>query len=189
VNLNLLSAQHSFILVIDIQGKLARIVNQGEAIIKRNQWLLSIATELNIPIWFTEQYPQGLGETVEELHTWRMPANTVAKTRFSAYETLLQHSVFAGFLKQGPQRQQVVLTGAESHVCVLQTALDFAHHGWKVFVVADAVASRSEQSKTLALARMREAGIHIVNGEMVAFEWLNDSTNEHFRAISRNYLR
>lgn len=189
MNSNLLSAQHSFILVIDVQGKLARIIHEGEAIIKRNRWLLSIASELNVPIWFTEQYPQGLGETVEELHTWRTPANTVVKTRFSAYETLLKHSGFAGFLKQGPQRQQIVLTGAESHVCVLQTALDFAHHGWSVFVVVDAVGSRAEHSKTLALARMREAGIHIVNAEMVVFEWLNDSTNEHFRTISRDFLR
>lgn len=180
---------HSFVLVIDIQGKLARIIDQGEAVIKRNQWLLTIANKLNVPIWFTEQYPQGLGETVEELLAWRTKANTVTKTRFSAYETLQQHQGFSAFLQQNQGRNQVVITGTESHVCVLQTALEFAHHGWSVFIVADAVGSRTAESKALALARMREAGIQIINGEMAVFEWLDDSASERFKQISRNYLR
>ncbi len=180
---------HSFVLVIDVQGKLARIVDQGEAIIKRNQWLLAIADKLSIPIWFTEQYPQGLGETIEELHAWRTKANTVTKTRFSAYETLYQHQGFSAFLQHNLARNQIVITGAESHVCVLQTALDFAHHGWSVFIVADAVGSRTAESKALALARMREAGIQVINSEMAVFEWLNDSASKRFKQISSDYLR
>ncbi len=185
----LLNEHRSLVLVIDVQGKLAPVIHQGAEVIERNQWLLSVVTELNIPIWFSEQYPQGLGETVPELHKWRTPINTVIKSHFSAYETLQRQDAFVAFLKRNPNRNQIILTGTESHVCVLQTALDFVHHGWSVFVVADAVGSRTRESKEFALSRMRQAGVNIVNGEMVVFEWLNNSATERFKHISRNYLR
>ena len=77
----------------------------------------------------------------------------------------------------------------ETHVCVLQTVMELLESGRKVFVVEDAVGSRRDADKTLALARMRDAGASIVSREMVAFEWLRKADSDLFREISRNFLR
>jgi nicotinamidase-related amidase len=82
-----------------------------------------------------------------------------------------------------------VLTGAESHVCVMQTALDLLALGKEVFVVAEAVGSRRPEDRQLALERMRQEGCRIVSREMVAFEWLHEAGTETFRAVSREFLR
>ena len=77
----------------------------------------------------------------------------------------------------------------ETHVCVLQTVMELLAGGRQVFVVEEAVGSRRESDKALALARMREAGASIVSREMVAFEWLRKADSDLFREISRNFLR
>lgn len=86
-------------------------------------------------------------------------------------------------------RPQMVLLGTESHVCVLQTALDLRLAGKDVYLVADAVSSRSSGDVELALARMRAEGVRVVSREMVAFEWLHRAGTEPFREISREFLR
>lgn len=89
----------------------------------------------------------------------------------------------------GLGRDQIVLVGAEAHVCVLQTALDLQAVGKEVYLVADAVSSRTPRDADLALARMRSEGVRIVSREMVAFEWLHQSGTELFREVSRDFLR
>jgi nicotinamidase-related amidase len=84
---------------------------------------------------------------------------------------------------------QLVVCGMETHVCVLQTVMELLAGGRQVFVVEEAVGSRRESDKALALARMREAGASIVSREMVAFEWLRKADSDLFREISRNFLR
>lgn len=86
-------------------------------------------------------------------------------------------------------RPQMVLLGTESHVCVLQTALDLRLAGKDVYLVADAVSSRSSGDVDLALARVRAEGVRVVSREMVAFEWLHRAGTEPFREISREFLR
>ena len=86
-------------------------------------------------------------------------------------------------------RRQIVLTGTETHVCVLQTALDLLSLGKEVFVVAEAVGSRRLTDKELGLARLRQEGCRIVSWEMVAFEWLRQAGTDIFRQISREFLR
>jgi isochorismate hydrolase len=82
-------------------------------------------------------------------------------------------------------RPQAVLAGMEAHVCVLQTALEMAAAGREVFVVADAVCSRTEANHANALARLRAAGVVVTNMESVLFEWLRDASHEQFRGISK----
>lgn len=82
-----------------------------------------------------------------------------------------------------------MLTGTETHVCVLQTALDLLALDKEVFVVAEAVGSRRASDKELALARLRQAGCRIVSREMVAFEWLHKAGTDLFRQVSHEYLR
>lgn len=180
----MINEQDSFVLVVDIQGKLAPAIDHADDIIAANQWLLRVAAELNVPSLFTEQYPQGLGHTVPELSTWQTPENTCTKSHFSAW----QEPTIQAAIKQ-LERKQAIVTGTESHVCVLQTVLDLRSAGYQVYVVDEAVGSRKASSKALALARMQQAGAEIVNNEMVAFEWLHDSATERFKHISRTYIR
>lgn len=181
---NLIDAQNALLVVIDIQERLLPAIHHSEQLVERTNWLLKIASELGVPAWFTEQYPQGLGHTIEKLRTHHSVANTIEKSHFSAW----QAPEFQKMLRIN-ERQQIILVGMETHVCVLQTALDLKHFGFDVYVVNDAVSSRTEASKETALKRMEQAGIHIVNAEMVTFEWLHDSANPMFRTISKNYLR
>ena len=81
-------------------------------------------------------------------------------------------------------RRDTILCGMEAHVCVMQTALDLAESGYRVHVVADAIASRTAQNRDLAVERMRKAGVGIVSTEMVLFEWLRTAGHPEFRAVS-----
>jgi len=86
-------------------------------------------------------------------------------------------------------REQIVVIGAEAHVCVLQTVLDLRAVGKEIYLVADAVSSRSPRDVELALERMRAEGVRVVSREMVAFEWLHQAGTDRFREISREFLR
>lgn len=174
----------SFVLVIDIQTRLAPAIDQGDALITRNRWLLEVANELSVPVLATEQYPKGLGRTVEDLQPALAHALVLEKTHFSAFaERDIVDKV------KSLNRPQVIVTGTETHVCVLQTVLDMQGAGFQVFVVADAVGSRTADNKALALQRMRDAGCVVVSSEMVAFEWLQQSATDEFRHISKTYIR
>jgi nicotinamidase-related amidase len=78
----------------------------------------------------------------------------------------------------------VIIAGIEAHVCVAQTAIDMAQAGFGVFVVADAVSSRTEASVALALTRMGQAGIQVINTEMAVFELLGKAGTPEFKALS-----
>ena len=169
----LASAADSALVVIDIQERLAAVMPSRDAVVRATGILIEAATRLNVPVLLSEQYPKGLGATVAEVAR-KLPesATRVEKTCFSASPAL------------AVTRRQVVLAGMEAHVCVLQTAMEFAAAGLDVFVVADAVCSRSEANYRNALARMQSAGIIVTNSESVIFEWLRDAAHEHFRALS-----
>ncbi len=170
----LLRAGDSSLVVIDIQERLAATMPERESVARATGILLEAAGLLGIPVTLTEQYPKGLGRTVREVAA-KLPAGAVQveKTCFSASPVLAL------------DRPQAVLAGMETHVCVLQTALELAATGREVFVAADAVCSRSEANHRNALARMESAGVVVTNTESVLFEWLRDSTHEQFRTVSR----
>jgi nicotinamidase-related amidase len=167
-------AAGSTLVIIDIQERLAAAMPAREAVIRSTGILLEAASRLDVPVLVTEQYPKGLGPTVAEVAR-KLPGSAIRieKTSFSACAVL------------PPTRPQIVLAGMEAHVCVLQTALELAAAGREVFVVEDAVCSRSEANCANALARLRAAGVTVTNAESVLFEWLRDAAHEHFRLLSR----
>ncbi|MFC3606219.1 hydrolase [Stutzerimonas tarimensis] len=177
----LIKADRSLLLLVDLQERLAPAIADFEAVLRHNLWLAELARRLNIPLAATEQYPTGLGPTVSALAEKLPPGNTLEKIHFSA--------VADGCLAALPDRPQIVLTGTEAHVCVLQTALELLSSGKEVFVVAEAVGSRAPRDRQLALERMRQEGCRIVSREMVAFEWLGRAGTEQFRQIHREFLR
>lgn len=174
----------SFLLLIDIQERLAPAIDQGTALIACNAWILQIANQLGVPVVVSEQYPQGLGTTVAALQKHLTEATFIQKTHFG----LLAEDAICAQLNT-LQRAQVIVTGTEAHVCVLQSSLQLLAAGFQVFVVEDAVGSRVNRNKVLALQRMRDAGCVVVSSEMVAFEWLHKSATDEFRHISKTYLR
>ena len=179
----LMNRDQSVLLVVDIQERLLPHIHDGGPVLENAVWLVKVAQRLDVPVMLSEQYPKGIGPTAAVLRGLTSPAAIADKLHFSC--------VAAQCLKglPGSERKQAVICGIESHVCVLQTALEMKWQGREVFVVAEAVGSRKPQDKELALARMRGHGIEIVSREMVAFEWLKQAGTDIFREVSRDFLR
>lgn len=180
----LIECAESCLLVVDIQERLLPAIHEGERVIENTAWLMQIAQELEVPLLVSEQYPKGLGHTVPALQSLTPQGALVEKIHFSCAASPACRERLDAL-----DRKQVVVTGVEAHVCVLQTALGLVSAGQEVFVVADAVSSRRPADATLGLERMRAAGVQIVSREMVAFEWLHRAGTEQFREISRRFLR
>ncbi len=180
----LLTAEHSLLMLIDLQSKLAPAIHNNAEVEQHCRWLVEVARELAVPVLATEQYPQGLGVTVPALLSLLKSEEILEKIHFSAAQ---EPHIQAALADTG--RRQIVLCGTETHVCVLQTALDLVTAGYQVFVVAQACGSRRDSDKQLALGRLQQAGAGIVSREMVAFEWLQRAGTAQFRHISKGWLR
>lgn len=162
------------LLIIDVQFRLMPAIEQAEHVITTCGTLIKAATLLDVPVLATEQYPQGLGQTVDGLLPSGVPV--VEKTTFDACKT-------PDFLERLALHKDIVIAGCEAHVCVLQTALSLIRHGKSVYVVVDAVGSRMTQSREIALRRMEAAGVQLVTMEMVLFEWLVDAKHTSFKQV------
>ena len=179
----LMDANRSHLLVVDVQARLMPAIHEGESLARHVNLLLEAAKRLMIPVTVTEQYPKGLGATLPEVQE-ALPADalTLPKTSFSAARNPEIAERIATL--RGSGRDQLVICGAEAHVCVLQTALEFRSAGLDVFVVADAVSSRSPHSVSAACARLLHAGCHWVTTEMAVFEWMGEAATDDFRALA-----
>lgn len=174
-----LTPDNSTLVVIDIQDKLLTKLPHAAALVKNAGFLIDAAVLLDIPVRATEQYPKGLGPTTAEIAR-RLPGAATAKTAFSCCGA----GTFLEELKM-LQRPNVVVVGAETHVCVQQTSLDLLAAGLHVVVAADAVDGWGAADHTFALNRLERSGATISTAEAVAFEWVRDSTHPQFKAVSQ----
>jgi nicotinamidase-related amidase len=172
-----LHARDGGLLVIDVQEKLVSRMKYGPSMVARTALLIRVARELGVPVWATEQYPQGLGPTVPELAG--LVPDRPSKTTFHCCEV---PELVEGLHGRGVRH--VTLAGIETHVCVAQTALELLKMGFLVQVPADAVASRGSLDWEIALRRMEHAGAVVTTTEAVLFEWLGSSEHPKFRAVS-----
>lgn len=168
-----LTAAQAALLAIDFQARLMPAIDGAAAALANAKRLLDAAALFDVPVLFTEQNPRGLGRTVPEVAPGNA-APVLEKTAFDATRA-------GRFFDLLPARADVVVTGCEAHVCVLQTVLGLIGTGKRVFVVADAIGSRKPESKAAALARMARHGAEIVTTEMVVFEWLASADHARFR--------
>lgn len=176
----MLNREKTILVAIDLQDKLLPAMNSEEGVVAASKKLVEGAEILNVPYIFTQQYTKGLGETNEDVRSAVKGEFThVEKNTFSAYLT-------EGFVDTitASGRKQVVLFGVETHVCVLQTALDLMENGYEVHIVADCVSSRFESDEIIALERMKEAGAVVTTAETVLFELLKGSKEAGFKEIS-----
>lgn len=175
----LLSRDRSLLLVIDFQERLLPVIDRGAERLARTRLLLEVARLLEVPVVASEQYPKGLGATVGELRDRLRPEEIYAKLAFSCGR---DEGLVRAVQESG--RDQLVIAGIETHVCVLQTAIDFRSRGLTVAVVADATGSRDEERRQLGLERMRQEGVAILHSEMAAFEWLEQAGSDLFRKVA-----
>lgn len=175
---NRLDALRSALLVIDFQEKLCPTIPAAEAVERQLVRLVEVAHLLNVPAAATVQYPKGLGPLVSSLQeAFPSPEEKLA---FSA---AVCRDALDGWAADG--RDQIVVVGIETHVCVQQTVLDLIAEGQRPFVVADAVAARNDTDHQIALQRMRDNGATITTVEAVMFEWLGTSDRPEFKPISK----
>jgi len=177
----LVNADNSQLIIIDVQTQLAKVMSDRKTLLKNCGILISAARLLQIPTSITEQYPKGIGTTEPALtETLAEQYQPVEKTCFSSCDA----DAFAARITQYPERNQLVICGIESHICVLQTAIDLLKTNKQVFIVADAVDSRAKKNKRIALRRLQQAGTIITCTESVIFEWLKDAKHTHFKTLS-----
>lgn len=175
----LISANRSQLLIVDVQERLAPAMHGLEPVIKSIGLLTAAATAVSVPMTVSEQYPKGLGATLSEVGEMAGDAPRCEKNHFSCFgdDALAKRLVTQ-------DRDIVVITGIEAHVCVLQTALGALEKGFRPVVVADAVTSRTAQNKDLGIQRLRAAGVTIASAEMVAFEWIEKAGTPAFKSIA-----
>lgn len=166
-------------LIVDIQERLTPALHEAERFTAACTLLIQGLHALGIPMMATEQYPQGLGTTLPEIKSLLPDTPFVEKTRFSAVLPETED-----FIRRH-NAQNIVLIGAETHICMLQTALDLRAQGLNVYIPAECAASRNPANKTNGLEQMRAAGITVGNGESLLFALLRDAKHPAFKTISK----
>jgi nicotinamidase-related amidase len=173
-----MAAGDTGLLVIDVQEKLMAKIPAADDVVRNIAFLIDGARLAGLPVLATEQYPKGLGPTVPELAR-RLPERP-DKVAFSCCAV---PSVVESFSRAA--RSRVVLAGIESHVCVLQTALDLLANNFRVYLPVDAVASRHGVDHELALRRLEQAGAVLTTSETCVFEWVGGADHPEFKKVSQ----
>jgi nicotinamidase-related amidase len=178
-----LDRERTALVVIDVQERLfpAMDADHREEVMRNIKVLTAAARRLNLGTLVTEQYPKGLGHTLQEVKD-ALPAGVqpVEKVAFSC----LGVDAFRSRLTATGARQ-ILLSGIEAHVCVLMSALDLLAEGYAVHIVADAVTSRTQANWRLAMAQLRQAGAVVTTTETVLFQLLGQADTDDFRELAR----
>lgn len=167
------------LICIDIQEKLVQMLNNSEAIVKNVTTLMQAASILGLDVLVTEQYPKGLGLTVENIKSIN-DFTIVEKTTFSALRTFEFNEKFNQFGKKN-----ILIFGIETHICVLQTVIDLLKDNYNVFVVSDCSSSREENNHNIALEIMKQKGAYIITLEIALFNFLKSSKHPNFKEIQQ----
>ena len=176
---NLLDRKSTALVVIDVQEAFRNVIPQFEQIAVRISTALRGFHILEVPIIVTEQYPKGLGPTVEEI-TLSLPEGNVPleKRAFSACGA----GPFMKMLEEFDV-SQIVICGIETHVCVSQTAHDLLERGVEVHVAQDAVTSRTAANKQVGLHKMEQSGAIVTSVETALFELLGAAGSDEFKQV------
>ena len=174
----MLKREEAVLVFIDVQGKLHEIMHKKDVLDGNLEKVIRCAQLLEVPIVGTEQIPEKLGSTSEPFKSLLADVPMIPKSAFSCCGE-------PKFMEQLERlgRQQFILIGIETHVCVYQTAIDLMEFGSEVFVVADAVSSRAPENKALALQAMRDAGAQILPMESILFALLRDAADPRFKEL------
>ena len=176
----MLDIEKCSLVVVDIQGKLAQLMYGKESLFKNIQILIKAAKILSIPIIWCQQCPSALGATVPQILQLLTDNEPIDKASFSCCGEEQFNSKLDIL-----NRQQVLLCGIETHVCIYQTAVDLRQKSRDITVIADAVSSRTLENKQIAMAKMETMGVNISSTEMVLFELLRTAEHPQFKQIAK----
>tara|TARA_X000000950_G_scaffold255754_1_gene320655 strand:- start:3495 stop:4046 length:552 start_codon:yes stop_codon:yes gene_type:complete len=182
----LIDKNDSILLLVDIQEKLIKKIHEFDNIITYSKKLVEIFSILKLPVIYSEQYPNGLGKTVDsiEYELKQIEALKIEKTSFSCISNRDDTEIRKIFHKN-----QIIICGIETHICILQTAIDLYNKGYEVFIIDEAVGSRDNNHKNLAFDRLTKLGISLINFEMLLFELTRDSKDENFKELSKYIIK
>src|SRR5690625_4492826 len=176
----MIEVKYTALVIIDVQGKLSKIMHQSKEVLKNIEILIQGAKLLEIPVLWLEQYPKGLGPTTTEVKQHLSDQEPVAKMTFSACQT----DEFQQQLKQ-INKKNLLITGIETHICVYQTVKDLLTAGHYVEVVTDCVSSRTLADKQVGIDKMKSLGASVTSVEMALFELMQTAEHPNFKEISR----
>jgi nicotinamidase-related amidase len=174
-----LDKDNTLLVIIDIQDRLAAAMKVRDEVIKNCQNMVELSNMFNIPIVVTEQYPKGLGQTVAEIKNALQAYQPIEKLTFNCCD----EPAFLSEIKKF-NKKNIILTGMETHICVLQTCIGLLNVGFNVHIVRDAVSSRAKDNWKTGIEFMRDAGAVITCTETVLFQILKVAATKEFKAIS-----
>ncbi|HBH87346.1 MAG TPA: hydrolase [Syntrophaceae bacterium] len=172
----MLTRNNTVLTIIDVQGNLAQVIDLRDIVIENIRKIIKGCQVFDIPILLTEEI--NLGPTIPEITDLIPETRPIIKVSFSS----CGNEEFVKAL-QTLERKQVLLAGMETHVCVYQTAVDLIARGYEVQIIADAVSSRSQHNREIALHKMRDYGVIWTSTEMVLFELLKTAADPKLRNI------
>jgi nicotinamidase-related amidase len=176
----MLDIQNCCLVVVDVQGKLAQMMHDKQALFKNIQILIKAAKILDIPILWCQQCPMLMGATAPEIAELLTDSQPINKSSFSC----CGDEQFNEKLK-ALARSQILLCGIEAHICIYQTAVNLLANDYEVTAVADAVSSRVLENKQIAISRMQAESVKIGSTEMALFELLRTAEHAKFRQIAK----
>lgn len=176
----ILKKESTALLIIDIQEKILPVIRNIDIVLDNTLKLIKGFKSMQLPIYYTEQYPKGLGPTSSKILDELSGFTAYQKMSFSCFGA---ENLFNEF--RSKKITQIVVCGVESHVCVQQTVIDLLANDFQVNVAADAISSRRESDYVIALDRMRTLGAEITTSESILFELLEICGTPEFKAISK----
>ena len=176
----MLDIEETCLVVVDVQGKLAQLMWEKQPLFDNIEILIKSANILGIPILWCQQYPEALGETIEQIAVHLTDLSPCDKKSFSC----CGNDEFAEKL-HAVNRSQFLICGIEAHICVYQTAMDLLDMDYDVEVVGDAVSSRTKENRDAALSRIKYGGAAITTTEMALFELLGSADHPNFKDIAK----
>jgi nicotinamidase-related amidase len=174
-----LSAEHSLLLLIDMQTSMMPAMPDEQGQIAAADRLARGAQIMGVPVHATEHVSDKLGVTVPSLRRYlsASPNAVLSKRHFDGCREKASAALIP------TQRHQILVAGSEAHVCVMQTALSLLDRGLEVWMVSDACGSRHANDKAAALSRLSQAGAQLITAEMALFEWLDNADHPQFREM------
>jgi len=176
----MLTPENTLLIVIDVQGNLARVVAESESAIRAIARLVEGAKLLEISMLLTAQVPERIGHTIPEIASLLPDQTDLPRVHFSIWQ---DEAVRQAILGSG--RRQLLLCGFEAHICLYQSSMDLSDAGFEVYLAADAVSSRDPYNKKIALHELSSQGIHLTTVEMALFSLLRSAQHPAFKTVSR----
>lgn len=176
----MLNIENALLIIVDIQGNLAKVVHESEKANAAAYKMIAGAQALELPILLTAQAPHKIGHTTDEVRALVPDLHEYDRIGFS----IMTSPEIEQALKES-EKSQIILCGFESHICVYQSAIELMEEGYEVFILVDAVSSRDPQNKAYILQEMLAEGAHLINVETALYALMRDANHPAFRTISK----